>query len=381
LRWAQFVALSVALIGGGWAAYHFGAPLLSHRPEPTKPQPDPAEAAVRLLPARVIAVAADSPLAAKLAIESTRAETASLPALTVTGSVVARLAHGDSPAESRWDFAAAELAAAYGDWIKARADVAFYENQAEKVRSLDRATVKFLTENRDRYKELEKIGTDSKQALAQAEADLLKAQVQGQKDVHEAENQVKTAARSRDLLERQLLQSGVDPKVLAANREGTAIVVGEVPEGRVAAVSEGQACEARFSAYPNVSFPGTVGRLAPTLSRDRRTLRVAFQLIDAAGRLRPGLFADVLLGTELRAVLTIPADAILHIGRADYVLTELKPGQYRVAEVRVGEPTGSRIEVHAGLRADARVIGDGAILLKPLAARALQPAAEGGTAP
>lgn len=120
--------------------------------------------------------------------------------------------------------------------------------------------------------------------------------------------------------------------------------------------------------------PGTrFSRLAPTLSKERRTLRVVFELSDPEGRLRPGLFADVGLGTERREVVTVPAEAVLHIGRADYVLVETKGGEYRVTEVRVGEPHGPRLEIRSGLAPEGRVVGGGAILLKPLAVQALLP--------
>ena len=49
--------------------------------------------------------------------------------------VVARLASGNDPAESRWDFHSAELASAYSDWIKARADAITAKGQLDKIKS------------------------------------------------------------------------------------------------------------------------------------------------------------------------------------------------------------------------------------------------------
>ena len=47
-----------------------------------------------------------------------------------------------SPAEGRWDFNTPDLASAYADWLKARADVPFYEKQLEDIRKLAAETLR-----------------------------------------------------------------------------------------------------------------------------------------------------------------------------------------------------------------------------------------------
>jgi len=114
-----------------------------------------------------------------------------------------------------------------------------------------------------------------------------------------------------------------------------------------------------------------VASLAPTLTRDRRTLRVFFQVPDAHDQLKPGMFADVGLGTDTRLIRAVPPDAVVHVGADDFVLVRDGGDTWRIAEVKLGENHGSFIEVLAGLRAGDRVIGRNAILFKPLMARAL----------
>jgi multidrug efflux pump subunit AcrA (membrane-fusion protein) len=84
------------------------------------------------------------------------------------------------------------------------------------------------------------------------------------------------------------------------------------------------------------------------------------------------LFAEIGLGTDQRESLLIPADAVLHIGRADYVLVAADANTWRVAEVQVGEPQNGDVEILDGLKEGERVVGKGAILFKPLVVRALQ---------
>jgi hypothetical protein len=95
------------------------------------------------------------------------------------------------------------------------------------------------------------------------------------------------------------------------------------------------------------------------------------------------MFAEVGLGTEMRSILTVPTDAVLHAGRADYMMKEESPGKYRVVEVKVDEPRQipatspssgeslSCIPILEGLREGDRVVGAGAILLKPIMVKAL----------
>ena len=45
-----------------------------------------------------------------------------------------------------------------------------------------------------------------------------------------------------------------------------------------------------------------------------------FELSDPQGRLKPGMFADIGLGTDLRDTVMVTADGVLHVGRAGLFL-------------------------------------------------------------
>ena len=85
-------------------------------------------------------------------------------------------------------------------------------------------------------------------------------------------------------------------------------------------VKLGQGCDARFFGLPEQLFPGKVRAIAPVLSKERRSLRVLFAISDPHDQLRPGMFADIGLGTDARIALLVPPEAIVHVGRSDYVL-------------------------------------------------------------
>ena len=333
---------------------------------------------VKLIGQHRLAIEPGTPLEKKLASAVVEQQETHAPKLKVTGAVVARMPPGKEKeaAEGRWDFNTPELASAYADWLRARADVPFNEKQLVNIRKLSEEVLKAKKDVWDRLENLVKAGTDPLKDLAAAKADYQQAYAQSQKDEHEAMTNVANAKRTLATLERQLFQAGVDPELLTKATESTAIVMAEVPEDRIGLVEKGQACLARFYAFPRESVPGTVRSLAPTISKERRTLRVFFQLGDPKGRLKPGMFAEIGLGTNIRKTLRIPADGVLHVGQSDYVLVGTKPGEWKVAEIKTGEQYGSRIEVLEGLRPGDRVIGAGAILLKPYVVRDVQAAVD-----
>jgi Cu(I)/Ag(I) efflux system membrane fusion protein len=58
----------------------------------------------------------------------------------------------------------------------------------------------------------------------------------------------------------------------------------------------------------------TVGFLPPTIDEATRTLKVRFELDNAAGRIRPGAFATVEMGIDLGTSLAIPEASVIHAG-------------------------------------------------------------------
>jgi membrane fusion protein, heavy metal efflux system len=349
-------------------------PFFVHGIATSAPKAEPTRNAnvVQLVGPRLIAVTPGSALDKKLVIAGVSKQQTPAPLLSVTGSIVARLPAGRGPAEDRWQFSSPDLLSVYTDWQKSRADVEFAEKQLAKIRELNAARITAQTKVVERLRKLVAAGTDPVKDLAAEEANLLQTQLQGQKEGYEAETAVKVATRNRAALARQLQQAGADPDLLGRLPNGSAVAVADVPEAKIARAREGQACTARFYGLPETVFSGRVSSLAPTVSQERRTLRVLFELSDPQDRLKPGMFADIGLGTDLHETVMVPADGVLHVGRADYVLVETEPGVWQVTEVTVGEIHGTSVEILAGLEGGERVIGNGAILLKPVVVQAVQ---------
>lgn len=376
------VAAAAAVVVSAALVYWFHEPILAvfAAPAPKRTQIDEP---FKVLSNHQIAIAADSPLHHRLKIAEVKRESLEYPLLNVSGYVMARLAPGADQASSRWDFASADVATAYGDWLHAREDVLVFEKQAEKTRNLVDTKVKYLKKELDRKEQGYAMGAVPERDFFAARAEYLQADIQGQKDITDAESALKKAERNRGLLERQLLLAGVDPEVVRRANEGLVLVVAEVPEAKIGLVKVDQACEAKFFGVPDVVYHGRVGRLGPSVAKEKRTLRVTFELNNPGGKLLPGMFADIGLGAETRQVLTVPVDSVLHAENSDYVMKEETAGHYRPIKITVDEPrhvahSGTHqgpsvacIPVLEGLHEGDRIVSTGAILLKPVMVKAL----------
>ena len=126
-----------------------------------------------------------------------------------------------------------------------------------------------------------------------------------------------------------------------------------------------------FFALPDVGFSGQVASISPAISKEKRVANVQLLVTDPTHRLRPGMFAEIGLGVDKREGLLMPREGALHIDRDDYALVEVDSETWRVVKIQIGERRGLSLEVDSGLKDKDRVMGRGAILLKPLVVRIL----------
>ena len=362
------LALAVA---GGVFVYILWSGAKTPSPDDSK-RPTPTEEVVQLAGPQTIRVRAGTPLDQKLQIASVNSTLLSAPVLPVTGTTLASLRPGKEGAQDTWQFATPDLLTAFSDWQKAIVDVQFQKTQLEAVRELANYRVKAQKEVVERMEKLLAAGTETLKAVVAERVNLRQFEIQGRKDIHEAENAVKVAEKTLATLARQLQQAGLEPTLLRSAAAEGEIVVAEVPERAMSRVKLGMTCEVRFFAIPDRVFTGKVSSISPVISKEKRVLNVQFTVKDPDNLVRPGMFAEIGLGTDKRQALLIPADGVLHVGDKDYALLETGSGAWHITEVQTGELRGANVEVLAGLKAGDRVLGKGAVLLKPTVVRALQ---------
>src|SRR5438477_3415046 len=84
-----------------------------------------------------------------------------------------------------------------------------------------------------------------------------------------------------------------------------------VDEAQLGSVSQGQSVALQVPAYPGQTFQGKVNAVAPAVDQKTRTASVRIQPQDDAGKLRPGMLAQVSIITASDPnALIVPREAI-----------------------------------------------------------------------
>ncbi|WP_312084885.1 efflux RND transporter periplasmic adaptor subunit [Brevundimonas sp.] len=136
-----------------------------------------------------------------------------------------------------------------------------------------------------------------------------------------------------------------------------------IPEARAGQVRIGQGVEVRLSAFPSERFTGLLTALLPEVSGDSRTLTGRVEMPNRGGRLRPGMYGQIVFGGGAGPALLVPSEAVIRTGTRDVVMLALAEGRYQPAQVRVGRESGGQTEILAGLAAGERIIASGQFLI------------------
>jgi Cu(I)/Ag(I) efflux system membrane fusion protein len=141
-------------------------------------------------------------------------------------------------------------------------------------------------------------------------------------------------------------------------------VEADVYEQDLRFVRLGEPVSVEIAAYPGERLTGRVSYLYPEVRQDTRTARVRIPLANPGGRIKPGMFATVLLDApEAERAVLVPRDAVMRTGTRDIVFVEQGPGAYELREVRVGSEVNGDVQILSGLLAGERVVARANFLL------------------
>lgn len=143
---------------------------------------------------------------------------------------------------------------------------------------------------------------------------------------------------------------------------GQVLVVADVPEGSLASVHVGQPAEIEFPAYPGDVRHGAVDYIYPAFNAQARTARVRITLPNPGGRLKQGMFANVMLQATGGSAIVVPSEAVIDTGRRQVVIVK-RGGAFIPQEVRVGRDYDQWTEILAGLQPGEEVVASGQFLI------------------
>ena len=116
-------------------------------------------------------------------------------------------------------------------------------------------------------------------------------------------------------------------------------------------------------AYPEKTFEGEVSFIYPYLQNKTRTAKVRLILRNPEELLKPGMYANVTIESDLGDQLLVPASAVFDTGKRQYVFVQAGKGSFVPKEIELGQKSGDRVVVMKGLEGHEQVVVDGNFLL------------------
>ena len=140
-------------------------------------------------------------------------------------------------------------------------------------------------------------------------------------------------------------------------------VTANVPEMDAALVTQGQAVDVVFTAYPDEVFKGRVLFVSDILDPDTRRVKVRIAFQNSDMRLKPNMFSTTTFMTPKRTVPMVATTAVVLKNEADQVFVEIAPWTFEARPVEIDFQQGDQAVVAHGLKAGERVVVKGAVLL------------------
>lgn len=144
----------------------------------------------------------------------------------------------------------------------------------------------------------------------------------------------------------------------------TVWVEGEVFEQDLGLIRVGAPVHVEMAAYPGRTFAGRVSFVWPMVEAQSRTGRVRVVLANPQGRIKPGMYATLLLDATLgRDLLSLPAEAIVQTGERNLVFVVAADGALVPREVTVGGRADGHLQILGGVAEGERVVASANFLI------------------
>jgi cobalt-zinc-cadmium efflux system membrane fusion protein len=145
----------------------------------------------------------------------------------------------------------------------------------------------------------------------------------------------------------------------------TVWVEANIYERDIAAIAAGAPATLTVAAYPNQRFAGRVTYISSLLDRETRTAKARIEAPNRDGRLKPGMFADVLIEKSTRSgpALRVPESALVLLQGQMTAFVKTEDG-FAPRPVETGPRAGGEVVIAAGLERGDEVVESGAFALK-----------------
>jgi hypothetical protein len=115
--------------------------------------------------------------------------------------------------------------------------------------------------------------------------------------------------------------------------------------------------------YPGRTFSGQIEEILPQVDMATRTVRVRLAMANPGLKLKPGMFVNVDLKTNLGRQLVVPASAVFQSGTRQLVFLNHGNGSLEPKEIAIGPRVGDDFVVLKGLKAHESIVTSASFLL------------------
>jgi membrane fusion protein, heavy metal efflux system len=255
-----------------------------------------------------------------------------------------------------------DLALAYSDRDKARAQVTMTKKALDRLVTLERMTAVAV-------KDRESAQNDYFQAQAELERTELRLRAIGASaELKEGDRRLTiTSPVAGSVIDLQIAAGAMinDPTaaIMTIANLDTVWVTANVPEKDVSFVSPGQTVNVTLASYPDKVFTGKVLFVSDLIEPDtrRNKVRIAFNNPDKI--LKPNMFAEATFVAPSLARLTVPTSALLMTNEHTNVFVEVADWAFERREIEITYQEGNEAVVRSGLKAGDRVVVKGGVRL------------------
>jgi RND family efflux transporter MFP subunit len=133
-------------------------------------------------------------------------------------------------------------------------------------------------------------------------------------------------------------------------------VYAQIFQNDVGRIEPGDVAQVTVDSYPGRTFTGQIEEILPQVDMTTRTLRVRLAIANPELKLKPGMFVNVDLKTNMGRQLIVPASAIFQSGTRQLVFLDHGNGSLEPKEVATGPRVGDDFIVLKGLQPHQSIV-------------------------
>ena len=144
----------------------------------------------------------------------------------------------------------------------------------------------------------------------------------------------------------------------------TVWVEGEVFERDLSLLKRAEQVTVTVPAYPGEVFRGSLANVGDVFDPATHTLQARVVLANPGHRLKPAMFASLVIQRPAASSITIPQTAVIHDGDSTGVYVQGDNGKFTLRAVGTGSTHNNVVEITSGLRDGERILKTGAAFMR-----------------